>query len=129
MKLTALFAAGFALLAAPVLAEGHMNGDPANGEKVFRKCKACHQVGEGAKPKTGPVLNGVIGRTAGTTEGFKYSKAMIGAGEEGLVWTVEKLDEYLTNPRQFVKGNRMSFAGLKRDKDRADVIAYLATFQ
>lgn len=54
---------------------------------------------------------------------------MIGAGEEGLVWTVEKLDEYLTNPRQFVKGNRMSFAGLKRDKDRADVIAYLATFQ
>lgn len=97
--------------------------------RSFANARPATRVGEGAKPKTGPVLNGVIGRTAGTTEGFKYSKAMIGAGEEGLVWTVEKLDEYLTNPRQFVKGNRMSFAGLKRDKDRADVIAYLATFQ
>lgn len=103
-------------------------GDAAKGEKVFRKCKACHAVGEGAKNKVGPHLNDVVGRTAGGLDGFKYSKAMIAAGEGGIAWNDETLDAYLANPRGYIKGNRMSFAGLKKDGDRADVIAYLKTF-
>ena len=131
MKLTALVAAGFAVLAAPALAlaDDHISGDAANGEKVFRKCQACHQVGAEAKSKSGPILNGIIDRQAGINEDFKYSKVMIAAGEEGLVWSVENLDEYLANPRKFMKGTRMSFAGLRKDSDRADLIASRAGFQ
>lgn len=120
--MTALAVAGFA---AGALAEG----DAAAGEKVFKKCKACHQVGEKAKNRVGPILNGVVGRPAGEEEGFKYSDAMKAKGAEGLVWTDENLDSYLTKPRDFVPGNKMSFAGLKKPEDRANVIAYLKTFQ
>ncbi|WP_245837833.1 c-type cytochrome [Tropicimonas sediminicola] len=97
----------------------------AAGEKVFKKCQACHQVGEGAVNKVGPTLNGIVGRAAGAGEGFKYSKVMAGAGADGLVWTDETLTEYLTNPKAYLKGNRMSFAGLKKAEDTAAVIAYL----
>lgn len=103
-------------------------GDAEKGEKVFRKCQACHAVGEGARNKVGPHLNDVIGRTAGSLEDFKYSKAMIGAGEEGIVWDEESLSAYLEKPRGFIKGNRMAFAGLRKEDERADVIAYLKTF-
>ncbi|GAB4372781.1 MAG: hypothetical protein Kow00114_34440 [Kiloniellaceae bacterium] len=103
-------------------------GDPANGEKVFKKCAACHAVGEGAKNKVGPELNELIGRTAGGLDGFKYSKAMAEAGAGGLVWDDETLHAYLENPKGFIKGNRMSFAGLKKEDERADVIAYLKSF-
>lgn len=103
-------------------------GDAAKGEKVFKKCQACHAVGEGAENKVGPVLNGVIGRTAGTLPGFTYSDAMIAAGQSGVAWTNEELNIYLTNPKELVPGTKMSFAGLKKEEDRADVIAYLATF-
>ena len=103
-------------------------GDAAQGEKVFNKCKACHAVGEGAKNKLGPHLNEVMGRTAGTVDGFKYSKAMVEAGDGGLVWNEETLAAYLEKPRSYIKGNRMSFAGLRKADDRADVIAYLKTF-
>lgn len=100
----------------------------AQGENVFKKCKACHQVGDGAKNRVGPILNNVFGRTAGTEEGFKYSDAMIAKGEEGLVWTPEILVEYLEKPRDFVQGTKMAFAGLSDIADREAVAAYLLTF-
>ncbi len=106
-----------------------MAQDAANGEKIFAKCKACHQVGDGAKNGVGPTLNGVIGRKAGTGEGFKYSAAMIAAGaEQNIVWTVENIDKYLENPRDFIKNNKMAFVGLKKPEERADVIEYLKKF-
>ena len=82
-----------------------------------------------AKNKVGPALNGVVGAPAGAVEGFKYSKAFVAAADDGLVWDDENLHAYLTKPRDFIKGNRMSFAGLTKEGDRDDVIAYLATFQ
>lgn len=102
--------------------------DAAKGEKVFRKCKACHQVGDGAEARTGPVLNGIIGRAAAATE-FGYSKAMADAGADGLVWTEEALAAFLTKPKDYMSGTKMAFPGLRKDSERADVIAYLATFQ
>ena len=103
-------------------------GDAEAGERTFRKCQACHAVGEGAANKVGPVLNGVIGRTAGTLEGFDYSDAMIEKGEGGLVWSPETLDTYLEKPRDVVPGTKMAFAGLRKEDERQNVIAYLATF-
>jgi cytochrome c2 len=105
--------------------------DPAlieAGEKVFKKCAACHQVGDGAKHRTGPLLNGVIGHTAGQMDGFKYSPAMIEAGAGGMVWDAQTLSAYLEDPKGVVPKTRMSFAGLKKAEDRDAVIAYLASF-
>jgi cytochrome c len=103
-------------------------GDAAKGEKVFKKCKACHAVGEGAKNKVGPQLNNLFGRTAGTAEGFKYSKAVIAKGEEGLVWTEETLAEYLKKPKKYIPKNKMAFGGLKKDADLENINAYLKQF-
>ncbi|PCJ04718.1 MAG: MFS transporter [Rhodobacteraceae bacterium] len=100
----------------------------AKGAKTFKKCKACHQVGEGAKNRTGPVLNGIVDASAGQADGFKYSKPMIAAADDGLVWTEEELSAFLTKPKKYMKGTRMSFAGLKKEKDIAAVIAYLRSF-
>lgn len=100
----------------------------ARGEKVFAKCKACHAVGEGAKNKIGPHLNGVLGRRAGSVEGFRYSKAMAARGEEGLAWTPETLDAFLAAPKKFIPGTRMSFAGLAEPGDRAALITYLRRY-
>ena len=117
-----LAVAGFAGAA---LAEG----DAAAGEKVFKKCKACHQVGDGAKSKVGPMLNGIVDNEIASIEGFKYSKAFLAKKEEGLVWTEEVLDAYLTKPKAYIKGTKMSFPGLKKEAQRADVIAYLLSFE
>ena len=112
-------AAGF-LLAAPAQA-----GDAAAGAKVFKKCKACHVV-DAEKHKTGPHLVNIMGRTAGGAEGYtKYSKAL---QDSGIVWDEATLDGFLEKPKAYVKGTRMAFAGLKKDTDRADVIAYLKSF-
>ncbi|WP_319823903.1 c-type cytochrome [Thalassovita sp.] len=100
----------------------------AEGEGVFKKCKACHQVGEGAKNKTGPELNNVIGRTLGSAEGFKYSKTMQDMGAAGTVWNDETLAAFLAKPKEFVNKTKMSFAGLKKDEDIAAVIAYLKSY-
>jgi cytochrome c len=100
----------------------------AAGEEAFRQCQTCHEVGEGAKNKTGPHLNGVFGRTAGTVEGFRYSKQFVAAGEEGLVWTPETLHDFLMKPRDYIKGTRMSFAGFREEADIAAVTAYLQTY-
>jgi cytochrome c len=98
--------------------------DAAAGEKVFTKCKACH-IADEDKNKVGPSLKGVIGRTAGTHEGFKYSPAMVEAGKSGLIWDEAKLTEYLKSPKTIVKGTKMAFPGLKEDADITNVIAYL----
>lgn len=94
------------------------------GEKVFRKCKACHTSDEGGRNATGPNLWGVVNRAVASVEGFAYSDAMQAHAEEA--WTPEKLDEYLENPRKAIPDNKMSFAGLKKVGDRQNVIAYLA---
>jgi len=96
-------------------------GDPAAGEKVFKKCKACHVV-ETEKNRLGPTLKGVFGRTSGTVEGFKYSKAMQAAA---ITWDETTIDEYLADPKGYVPKNKMAFVGLKKEEDRANVIAYL----
>jgi cytochrome c len=100
----------------------------AEGEKIYKKCSACHAVGAEAKNKIGPQQNDLFGRVAGTAEGYKYSKAMIAAGEAGLVWTEGSLAIWLKAPKKYVKGNKMPFSGLKNDADIAAVIAYLKTF-
>ena len=103
-------------------------GDAGAGEAVFGKCRGCHEVGDAARHKTGPSLNGLFGRAAGKAEGFRYSEAMVRAGDKGLVWHAQELDSFLERPRQIVPKTRMSFAGLSDAKDRADLIAYLRTF-
>jgi cytochrome c len=119
------------ILAAISIATVSMNQaraqDAAAGEKVFAKCKACH-VADEDKNKIGPSLMGVIGKTAGVHEGFKYSPAMIEAGKGGLVWDDATLTEYLKSPKTMVKGTKMAFPGLKDDADIANVIAYLKQF-
>ena len=94
----------------------------------YKICKACHAIGPGAKNKVGPHQNDLFGRVAGSLEGYKYSKAMIAAGEAGLVWTDESLAEYLRKPKDYVKKTKMAFGGLKKDKDIEAVLAYLKTF-
>ena len=98
--------------------------DAAAGEKVFGKCKACHVI-DAATNRVGPSLHGIIGRTAGTVEGFKYSESMIQHGKDGLVWNNETLDKYLADPKGFIAKNKMAFPGLKNAEDRANVIAYI----
>jgi len=100
----------------------------AAGKKVYRKCAACHPVGEGAGHRVGPTLNGIMGRAAASAEGFKYSPAIEAKAREGLVWTPETLDAFLTAPYKFLPQTSMSFAGLKRAGDRAAVVAYIAQF-
>ncbi len=117
-NLTAALAAGvFALARHQALAEA----DLAKGEKIFKKCKTCHSLEEGKK-KQGPHLAGLFGRTAGSVEGYKYSKAM---KESGIVWDEETLDAYLTKPKDLVPKTKMAFPGLKKEQDRIDIIAYL----
>ncbi|WP_290739010.1 cytochrome c family protein [Amaricoccus sp.] len=127
MKLArfALAAAPLVVWAAAAAAQDAPAGDVAAGEKVFRKCAACHTLDPSGKSRVGPDLYGVVGRTTGTLEGFKYSEAMTKAGEEGHVWTVEELDLYLENPKTMLPGNKMTFVGLKKPEERADVIAYI----
>ena len=106
------------LFGAPALA-----GDVAKGEKVFKRCKACHYADK-EKNKTGPYLVDVIGRKAGSIDGYKYSKAM---RESQLVWDEATLIAYLKAPKKFLKGTKMAFAGLKKEADIKNVIAYLKT--
>jgi cytochrome c len=99
--------------------------DAALGEKIFQRCKACHQIGEGAKNAVGPVLNGIVGRKAGTYPDYAYSDAN---KNSGLTWDEATLKEYLKNPRAKVPGTKMIFPGLPKDEDIANVIAYLKQF-
>ncbi|MDU8910924.1 cytochrome c family protein [Aestuariicoccus sp. MJ-SS9] len=125
---TVFAAACFASLPFAALAESHITGDAEAGEKVFRKCMACHAVGADAKNKVGPVLNGVVGRAVGSIEDFRYSDALQQLNADGVVWTPEELAAFLEKPRDYAKGTKMAFAGLRKEDERQDVIAYLATF-
>lgn len=107
-------------------ASAHAN--PELGKEVFDTCKSCHRIGEGAINISGPQLNAVIGRKAGSAEGFGFSKALKDAGANGLVWDEANLTEFLKKPQAFVKGTRMPFAGMKDEAEIKAVIAYLATF-
>ncbi len=120
------------------------DADAKKGKKVFKKCKACHMVGEKAKKRVGPPLNDLFGRKAGGLDGFKYSKVMVGLGEAGLVWNEETLSEYLESPKKWLKAkapelglkcedlsgckSKMLFSGLRKKKDRANIVVYLKQF-
>ena len=99
-----------------------------NGANVFKKCRACHLVGDRAKNAVGPILNNVIGRRAGGIEGYNYSDNIRELGQGGLSWTEEHLNRYLENPKAVVPMGKMAFPGIADPQDRADVIAYLKTF-
>ncbi|WP_020591931.1 c-type cytochrome [Kiloniella laminariae] len=121
MKKIALMA--FGLTAGIALGLGTAQaGDAAAGEKVFKKCKSCHTIEADGKNKIGPNLHGIIGKAAATAEGFKYSDAM---AESGVTWTEETLTEFLTKPKDFIPGTKMSFGGLKKADQIEDLLAYL----
>lgn len=121
-------AAGVVAVFAVLPLSAQAQGDVEAGKKVFNKCKACHSIAND-KHRVGPSLKGLIGRKAGTAEGFKYSDAMIAYGESGIVWSEETLFVYLEDPRGLVKGTKMAFAGLKKEDERRDVIAYIMSEQ
>ena len=118
---------GLVVSALAVIAPAHAQ-DVDAGANVFKRCGACHAVGEGAKNKVGPELNDLYGRVAGSLPDYNYSKAMIEAGTNGLVWTPETVAPYLRKPKEHVPGTKMSFPGLGNEKDVVNLVAYLATF-
>tara|TARA_Y100000590_G_C15473310_1_gene921058 strand:- start:378 stop:905 length:528 start_codon:yes stop_codon:yes gene_type:complete len=97
-------------------------GDVGHGEKVFKKCSACHSVKKGGKNKIGPALYNVIGRNMADLEDYKYSKALVAFGKS---WSFEVMNNFLIKPTSYIKGTKMAFAGLKKEKDRASVILYM----
>jgi len=122
VKLLSFSVAAAALIASMGAAAAQ---DAAAGEKVFAKCKVCHQIGEGAKNMVGPVLNGVVGRHAGTYEGYHYSDAN---KNSGITWDEATFKEYIADPKAKVPGTKMSFAGIKDQQKVNDLIAYLKQF-
>ena len=97
-------------------------GDVDSGKKVFKKCAACHSIAQGGGNKIGPKLYNIVGRATGSISDYKYSKALASYGKE---WTFEELNGFLIKPASWIKGNKMGFAGLKKDEDRASLILYL----
>ncbi len=107
---------------------GEALGDAERGERLYRSCIGCHQVGEGAEHKEGPSLNDLFGRRAGSMEGFEYSKGLKRAYSDGMDWTFDRLDVYIQNPKSLVSDTNMDFRGVKKVEDRHDILAYLRTF-
>ena len=118
-RIATFFSAALAVMITVGSAEA---GDEKKGAKVFKKCKACHTIKEGGKNKVGPNLYGMVGRKAAQVEGYKYSKAMKASG---VTWDEATLDKFLTKPKKMMKKTKMAFSGLKKEKQRADLIAYL----
>ena len=120
-------AATFAILVLMTTASiSHADGDAAKGEKIYVKCKTCHDIDKGVN-KVGPTLKGLVGRKAAAVPDFKYSDAMIAKGGEGVVWDEATLEAYLPDPKAFVPKTKMVFAGLKKPEDIEDLIAFLKT--
>jgi cytochrome c len=107
------------VMALPAVASAQ---DAEAGKAVFNKCRACHDIGEGAKNKVGPQLNNILGRKAGTVEGFNYSDAL---KNSGIVWDEASLDGYIADPKGKIPGNKMVFVGIKDEADRKNLIAFL----
>ena len=105
------------------------DGKAEDGAEVFKKCRACHDVGPDAKNKVGPLLNGIVGRKVGTIEGYAYSDANKATGAKGVVWTEEVMFKYLENPLTFMPGTKMAFAGISNASQAVDIVAYLATLK
>ncbi|MBU0725393.1 MAG: cytochrome c family protein [Alphaproteobacteria bacterium] len=124
MRKPALIAFAMMAATAAVSTPALAAGDAAAGQKAFNKCRACH-VADKETNRVGPHLVGIVGRKAGAVENFKYSDAMKKAGEGGLVWTTDNIAQYMKNPKGFVAGNKMAFAGIKNDGEIADLVAYL----
>ncbi len=99
--------------------------DAASGQRIYNQCRACHVIAKGARATLGPNLFGVIGRTAGTVEGFRFSTDMVEKGAAGLVWTEEALRGYIANPKLIVPKGSMAFAGLRSEQQVSDLISYL----
>ncbi|MBM08219.1 MAG: cytochrome c family protein [Magnetovibrio sp.] len=97
-------------------------GDAKKGKKLYSKCKACHTIKKGGKHRVGPNLFGVVGRKAANVKGYKYSKAM---KNSDITWDIATLDKFLKNPKKLIKKTKMAYRGLKKDSQRADLIAYL----
>ena len=117
-------------VAAPVVEVAAFDVELAEaGVKVFKKCKSCHQIGDGAKNKSGPILNGIFENAAGAVDGFKYSKAMRKAADAGLVWDNVELAAFLAKPKTYMKGTKMSFAGLKKEKDQLAIVEFLKSLE
>ena len=98
------------------------SGDASSGEKIFKKCAACHSIAKGGKNKIGPALYNVVGRKIGEVADYKYSKALAAYGKE---WNFEELNGFVINAAKWIKGTKMAYAGLRKEKDRASVIKYL----
>jgi cytochrome c len=133
-----LYLAIFMLGAMPAAGLAQDTGDPANGEKLARKCMICHQIGDSRKVSTGPNLTNVIGRQAGTAEGYRPSKMSKAAGDAGLVWTEDLIVQYLPNPKKFImdylvqagkpdeaKGSYKMPVSFKNEQENRDIAAYL----
>ena len=120
---------GAAEPAAPEVPLGTLlaSADPAAGQASTKKCASCHNFGEGESNKTGPLLYGVVGRVEGSHEGFAYSDGMLAHKANGDTWTYENLNAFLTSPKTYTPGTKMSFAGVKDPKERANILAYLQT--
>jgi len=121
MKSTFIKFAGVTAVLAAIASPAQADGDAEAGKKVYNKCKACHALEEG-KNRVGPSLYKILGRPAGSIEGFKYSKAMM---ESGLTWDEGTLEKFLAKPKELVPGTRMAFPGLRKEDEIEDVIAYL----
>lgn len=117
-----------ASVAAFVAGASYAEGSVEDGEKVFRRCKSCHAVGEDAANKIGPVLNNIVDNPAGQNPDFRYSDGLVAAAGEGLVWDEETLAQFLARPRDVIARTTMSFGGLRKEEDIANVIAYLRSF-
>jgi len=132
-----LFSATLLGSAIPASAAGDtVVGDAVRGQSLFKRCSSCHQIGPDAKNRVGPELNLIIGRLAGSVDGYRYGKGMIAAGEAGLVWDAENLVQYIMNPKGFLRSflndnsarAKMSYR-MRKEADAQDVVAYLASLQ
>jgi cytochrome c len=122
---SALAAIGLAAIVLATLARGAQAQDAAAGELSFKKCLPCHSIGEGAKNKVGPVLNGLEGRHSGSIEGYSYSAAN---KNSGIVWDEATFKDYIKDPRAKIPGTKMIFPGIKNEKEAGDLWAYLKQF-